>query len=118
MGQLLGHARFVLYNECSRAMATAAKTVYAHITKTPGVCGGKACIDDTRIRVNNVVWLHKEGVAPGQILERYPDLSLAQVHAALAYYYDHVEEIEAELANEEQAAADFERRKAELLSRR
>ncbi len=99
-------------------MATAAKTVYAHVTKTPGVCGGKACIDDTRIRVNNVVWLHKEGLAPGQILEHYPDLSLAQVHSALAYYYDHVEEVEAELANEEQAAADFERRKAEVLARR
>jgi uncharacterized protein (DUF433 family) len=93
------------------------KSVYAHVTQTPGVCGGKACIDDTRIRVNNVVWLHKEGLAPGQILEHYPDLSHAQVQAALAYYYDHVEEIEAELANEEQAAADFEQRKAELLGR-
>ncbi len=25
---------------------------YAHVTKTPGVCGGKACIDGTRVRVN------------------------------------------------------------------
>lgn len=99
-------------------MATAAKTVYSHITKTPGVCAGKASIDNTRIRVNNVVWFHKEGLRPEQILEHYPDLSLAQVHSALAYYYDHVEEIEAELAAEDEAAADFERRKAELLARR
>jgi len=99
-------------------MATAAKTVYAHVTKTPGVCGGKPCIDDPRIRVNNLLWLHQAALASGQILEHYPDLSLAQVHAALAYYYDHVEEIEAELANEERAATDFERRKAELLARR
>jgi hypothetical protein len=33
------------------------------------VCGGKAAIDNTRIRVNNVVWLHKEGLTPPQILE-------------------------------------------------
>jgi uncharacterized protein (DUF433 family) len=99
-------------------MATAAKVVYTHIVKEPGYCGGKAAIDNTRIRVNNVVWLHKEGLTPAQILEHYPDLSLAQVHAALAYYYDHVEEIEAELARDDEAAADFERRKAELLAKR
>jgi uncharacterized protein (DUF433 family) len=99
-------------------MATAAKIVYAHIVKEPGYCGGKAAIGKTRVRVNNVVWLHKEGLTPAQILEHYPDLSLAQVHAALAYYYDHVEEIESELAREEDAAADFERRKAEVLAQR
>lgn len=99
-------------------MASAAKVVYAHIVKEPGYCGGKAAIDNTRVRVNNVVWFHKDGLTPAQILEHYPDLSLAQVHAALAYYYDHVEEIESELAREEDAAADFERRKAEVLAQR
>src|SRR6266702_2737729 len=38
-------------------MATAAKVVYSHITKQPGVRGGKACIDDTRISVVDVVAL-------------------------------------------------------------
>ncbi|HET7293835.1 MAG TPA: DUF433 domain-containing protein [Vicinamibacteria bacterium] len=99
-------------------MATAARVIYAHIVKEPGYCGGKASIDNTRVRVNNVVWLHKEGLTPEQILQRYTHLSLAQVHAALAYYYDHVEEIEAELTAEEQAAADFEERKAGILDRR
>jgi uncharacterized protein (DUF433 family) len=100
-------------------MATAAKTVYPHIVKEPGYCGGKAAIDDTRVRVNNVAWLAKRGVTPQQvILEHDPDLTLAQVHAALAYYYDNTDEIEAELAAEEQAAEDFEREKAELLERR
>ena len=88
-----------------------------HIVKEPGYCGGKASIDNTRY-VNNIVWLHKEGVTPGQILEHYPHLSLGQIHAALAYYYDHVDEIEAELSREDEAASDFERRKAELLAER
>jgi hypothetical protein len=60
--------------------------------------------------------VHQE--APEEILQQYPDLSVAEVHSALAYYYDNVEDIEAELANEEQATAGFERRKAELLARR
>lgn len=98
--------------------ATAARTVYSHVTKTPGVCGGKACIDSTRIRVMDVVWLHKEGRTPEQILAEYPDLSLEQVYAALAYYYGHREEVELDLAREQEAAADFDSRKAELLARR
>jgi uncharacterized protein (DUF433 family) len=86
--------------------------------KEPGYCSGKAAIDNTRVRVNDVVWLHKQGHAPAQILESYPDLSFAQVYAALTYYYDHVEEIEAEFAREDDAEANFEQRKAEVLAER
>ena len=71
-----------------------------------------------RVGVNNVAWLAKQGLTPQQVLEHYPDLMLAQVHAALAYYYDNRDEIEAELAAENQAADDFERRKAELIAKR
>jgi uncharacterized protein (DUF433 family) len=99
-------------------MARVAKIVYPHIVKEPGYCGGKAAIDNTRVRVNNVAWLAKQGLTPQQVLEHYPDLTLAQVHAALVYYYDNPDEIEAELAAEEQAGADFEREKAELLEKR
>lgn len=99
-------------------MATAAKVTYPHIVKEPGYCGGKAAIDDTRVRVANVVYLHKQGKTPEQILEAYPDLSLAQVHAALTYYYDHPDEIEETLKAEEGWDERHERRKAEALARR
>lgn len=99
-------------------MATAAKVTYAHIVKEEGYCGGKAAIGATRVRVNNVVFLHKQGKTPEQILIEYPDLNLAQVHAALAYYYDHQGEIEAELAEDEGSDDRSERRKAEALVRR
>jgi uncharacterized protein (DUF433 family) len=100
-------------------MATAAKaTTYPHIVKEAGYCGGKAAIDNTRVRVNNVAWLAQQGLTPHEIIEHYPDLTLPQVHAALLYYYENRDEIEAELAAEEQDAADFERRKAELLAKR
>ena len=99
-------------------MATTAKIVYPHIVKEPGYCGSKATIDDTRVRVNNVAWLAKRGLTPEAVLEHYPDLTLPQVHAALLYYYENKTEIEAELGNEDEAAEDFERRKAELLAKR
>ncbi len=99
-------------------MATAAKIVYAHIVKDPGYCGGKAAIDATRVRVMNVVFLWKEGKTIGEIRECYPDLTEGQIHAALSYYYDHVDEIEAELRRDEESAARFEAEKAEAIKRR
>ena len=53
-------------------MASAAKVTYEHIVKEPGYCGGKATIGNTRVRVNNVVFLHKDGKTPDRILEYYP----------------------------------------------
>jgi uncharacterized protein (DUF433 family) len=64
------------------------------ITKTPDVCGGKACIAGHRIRVMDIVIRHEDlGLNPDEIVAAYPGLSLSDVHAALAYYFDHVDEI-------------------------
>jgi uncharacterized protein (DUF433 family) len=98
-------------------MATALALVYSHITKTPGVCGGQPCIDGTRVRVKNVAGLQKEGFTPEQMLTQYPSLNLAQVHAALAYYYDHREEIEAAMAEDEKAGDEYEQHRSEYLAR-
>jgi len=98
-------------------MATAARLSQPHIVKEPGYCGGRATIDDTRIRVYSVVFVYKMGKTPEQILVEYPDLSLGQVYAALTYYYDNQEEIEAELAEDESWEVEHERRKTEYLVR-
>lgn len=92
--------------------------VYSHITKIPGVCGGRPAIDHTRVRVVNVVFLHHEGYTPEQMLEKYPDLNLAQVHAAIAYYCDHPDEIDAYIAEDNAWDERYEREKAEFLSKR
>jgi uncharacterized protein (DUF433 family) len=99
------------------ATALAVPFVYPHITKTPDVCGGQPCIDSTRVRVKNIAALHKEGLAPEQMLVQYPSLSLGQIHAALAYYYDKRGEIDAAMAADELAAEDFEHRRGEYLAR-
>jgi uncharacterized protein (DUF433 family) len=76
-----------------------------HITKTPGVCGGKACIAGHRIRVMDVVAHHEHaGRSPAEILEHFPGVTLGDVYAALAYYHDHRAEIEADFANEREWA--------------
>ena len=100
-------------------MATVARTVFSHITKNPKVRGGKACIVGTRISVKDIVCLHDEGYSPEKMLDVFGTrLTLSQVHAALAYYYDNKDEIEASFVDEERSAAEYERKRAEYLSRR
>jgi len=91
-------------------MATAKATIaYPHVVKTPGVCGGRARIEGTRVRVYNVAFLHKDGATDDKIREAYADLTPAQIHAALAYYYDNRDEIDAELAEDESWAESLGR---------
>ncbi|SRR5581483_8556981 len=74
-----------------------------HITKTPGVCGGRACIAGHRIRVMDiVVWHELRGYSPDEIVDLFPGITLADVHAALAYYFDHREEIEADFRRDQE----------------
>jgi uncharacterized protein (DUF433 family) len=68
---------------------------YPHITFNPD---GAPCIDGTRHRVIDIVADHvAHGYSAAQIVEQYPDLTLAQVHAALTYYYDHQDDMDATL---------------------
>ncbi|HEV2763557.1 MAG TPA: DUF433 domain-containing protein [Pyrinomonadaceae bacterium] len=59
---------------------------------------GVAWIDDTNVKVVEVV-VDKivHGSSPEEIHFQYPHLSLAQIHAALTYYYDHQAELDAEV---------------------
>jgi uncharacterized protein (DUF433 family) len=101
-------------------MATAAKVAHTHIVKTPGVRGGKACIDGTRVCVVDLVFLLQRGFTPEQMCTHYSDrpLTLAEVHSALAYYYDNTEEIEAYIKASDKWEEEFEARKAEHIARR
>ncbi len=56
------------------------------LTKSPDVCGGRIRIDGTRITVERIATLYKQGQTPEDIAQTYPQLSLSQVYAALAYY--------------------------------
>src|SRR5438309_11687828 len=68
------------------------------IVKTPGTCGGRARIAGHRVRVQDVViWSEHQGMTPDEIVSHIPSITLADVHSALAYYFDHVQEIQDEM---------------------
>jgi uncharacterized protein (DUF433 family) len=75
--------------------------VTEYIGVKPGYCGGRPHILGHRIKVKHVaVWHEQMGMTPTEIVATYPTITLAQVHAALAYYYDHQGEIQAEIEEE------------------
>ena len=64
---------------------------------------GVAWIDDAKVKVIEVVLDRLAyGWSPEEIHFQHPALSLAQIHAALAYYYDHQAAVDAEIARQEQ----------------
>jgi uncharacterized protein (DUF433 family) len=70
------------------------KTLDQHIECTPGIAGGKPRIAGHRITVQNIaIWHDRLGIGVDEIASQY-DLTLADVHAALAYYFDHRDEID------------------------
>jgi uncharacterized protein (DUF433 family) len=71
------------------------------ISRSPGLHGGRPCIAGTGVTVRRIAVLHNLGEAPEKIAASFGHLSLAQVHAALAYYYSNKSEIDADLQAEE-----------------
>ncbi len=66
-----------------------------HIEIVEGASGPKARIAGHRIRVQDIaIWHEKLGMSPDEIVYNYPTITLADVHAVLAYYWDHPDEIE------------------------
>ncbi len=85
-----------------------------HIVSTPDTCGGKPRIAGTRIRVKDVViWHDCQGMTAAEIVSKWPHLTLASIYAALAYYHDHREELNAEIAADQ---AWYEEQKAKSTS--
>ena len=92
-------------------------TVSEHIVVTPAVCGGRPRIAGHRIRVQDiVVWHECQGQSPDEIVARFPQLTLADVHAALAYYFDHGQRIRQDIAEDKRFAEDLQRKTPSKLS--
>ena len=78
------------------------KVISEHIEITPGICGGKPRIAGHRIKVQDVaIWYEEMNLSPQEIVDRYPMITLSDVHAALAYYYDNKQEIQQQLEEDE-----------------
>jgi uncharacterized protein (DUF433 family) len=69
---------------------------------------GRAWIAGANTRVLQVAAdRYAHGWSPEEIHLQHPHLSMAQIHAALSYYYDHRTEMDAEIEREAQEAADL-----------
>ena len=87
-----------------------------HIEIVDGVNGPKARIFGHRIRVQDVaIWHERLGMTVEEILEQHSSISRADVYAALAYYWDHRDEIELAIACEQAFVEEFRRANPGLL---
>jgi uncharacterized protein (DUF433 family) len=81
----------------------------AHIETEAGKCGGKPVIAGTRIRVWDVYVHHERlGKSPDEIVRAYPHITLADVHAALAYYWDHKDQIDQQMRDADEFVAQLQ----------
>jgi uncharacterized protein (DUF433 family) len=65
-----------------------------HIESTPEIAGGKPRVSGRRITVQDIaIWHQRLGKSVDEICAEH-DLSLAEVHAALAHYFDNRDEID------------------------
>lgn len=78
------------------------KLDYRNIEKDPQRCGGQPVVVNTRIRVATILICYRQGMGVEEIVQQYPGLKPADVHDALAYAYDHLAEIEADIAADDE----------------
>jgi uncharacterized protein (DUF433 family) len=89
----------------------------SHIEERAEKCGGKPCIQGTRIRVHDIyAWHVLGGQSAVDILAGHPELSLASIHAAISYVFDHREEIEREIVEENAAYEQLKRNAASKVA--
>lgn len=85
----------------------------ASIESTPGICGGRPRVAGTRIRVEDVyVWFELQGRSAEEIVSDYPQLTVDDVHAAMAYYSEHRDEIDRDMKAAEDRVAELKERSA------
>ena len=78
------------------------KLDYRNVEIDPARCGGQPVVAGTRIRIATILVCYRQGMGIEEIVQQYPGLRPADVHDALAYAYDHSEEIEAALAADDE----------------
>lgn len=78
---------------------------------------GVAKLIGTRSKVRQIVVDTRAGLSPADIRAAYPHLSLAQIHAALAYYDAHQADVDAEIEEAARFVDEFKRANPKRLTR-
>ena len=82
-------------------MAAATIDIQQLLESRPGFRQGRPCLRGTGITVHTIAAYHSAGESAEELLADFPHASLATIHAALAYYYEHRAEIDADLIEDE-----------------
>ena len=87
---------------------------YPHITRNKAVLGGIPIVAGTRTSVRSIAGYCQMGMSVDEILQSLAHLSAAQVHSALAYYFDHQSEMDRDIARNNDVA--FWKKQAEKFA--
>lgn len=78
-------------------------------------------VTGTRVSLDSLVYLFREGLSAESMVESFPTLTLEQVHGALAFYLAHQKEVDAYVATGEKAdeaqQSESRRTNAELIAK-
>jgi uncharacterized protein (DUF433 family) len=77
------------------------------IDSDPRIRGGRPKIAGTGVTVRRIAGWHNQGFIPEEIAAKFGHISLAQVHAALAYYHVNKIEVDADIDAEERAMEEL-----------
>jgi uncharacterized protein (DUF433 family) len=77
------------------------------IEKSPEIRNGRPCLAGTGVSVMRIAGWNNLGLIPEEIAAKIPHLTLAKIHAALAYYYANRDEIDDDIAREEAAIEEI-----------
>lgn len=100
------------------SLALADRPSPPHLEITPGIAGGKPRIAGHRIKVQDIVTWHEILGRSADEISADHGLSLAEVHAALAYYFDHREEIDRAMRESEAFVESLRRQTPSKLRQR
>jgi len=81
--------------------------IWTLIERSPEIRKGRPCIAGTGVTVRRIAGWHNLGLTPEEISAKIEHLTLAQIHAALAYYHANRDEIDSDIAREEAVAEEI-----------
>ena len=89
-----------------------------HIEIDPAVAGGKPHVRGHQITVQNIViWHERMGQSVDEITSEY-NLSLAEIYAALSYYFDHQDEVNTSIRESEAFVEEMKKRSRSALQQK
>ena len=96
-----------VYTRVTESVMTTVVDIGSLIETSPEIRGGRPCIAGTGVTVRRIAGCHNLGFTPEEIAAKVEHLTLAQIHAALAYYHANRSEVDSDIAAEEAAIEEI-----------